>query len=50
MNSSGTGAFLNLRDSTGTLAQSGTFTILTGCMIFCLPHHSQNSDSFGINI
>ncbi|KAF8968161.1 hypothetical protein BDZ97DRAFT_2073211 [Flammula alnicola] len=32
----GTSAFLNLRDSTGALAQSGTFTVLTGANTTCV--------------
>ncbi|KDR76258.1 hypothetical protein GALMADRAFT_67694, partial [Galerina marginata CBS 339.88] len=34
----GTGAFLNLRDSTGTLAQSGTFTVQAGSEPLSLRH------------
>jgi len=32
----GTGAFLNLRDSTGTLAQSGTFNVQSGTNTSCV--------------
>ncbi|KIM39814.1 hypothetical protein M413DRAFT_446740 [Hebeloma cylindrosporum] len=32
----GTSAFLNLRDSTGALAQSGTFTVLAGSNSSCV--------------
>jgi len=32
----GTSAFLNLRDSTGAVAQSGTFTVVIGANISCV--------------
>ncbi|KAF9048606.1 hypothetical protein BJ165DRAFT_1460991 [Panaeolus papilionaceus] len=43
----GTSAFLNLKDSTGLTAQSGTFTILTGTDTSCLGKNPNTSATSG---